>query len=1093
MENESTAPVPRDTCPECGGPLNPNLAQGLCLSCVSAAMSDMGPDWLDEVNDSANGTYVGPYRLLDQIGEGGMGVVFSAEHAEHTRRLVALKVIRDVHTSSQEVVQRFELEKRALSLMNHPNVARLLDAGTTADGEPYFAMELIRGAKPITQFCDDNRLPLRERVKLFIAVCEGVQHAHQEGVVHRDLKPSNILVTVENGCRVPKIIDFGIAKALGTTLLDAKLKLTRTNMTAGTPAYMSPDHLKNHEVGYRSDIYSLGVILFELIAGETPIQETDWLKFGEKLGQADSFRPSERLIELSEQKTDALQLTLRNRDAHLGSLLGETREDLDWVVEKALRPRPPERYASVNALAQDLQSYLENKPVSARQREALYLARKFIRRNWQPLLAGTSIAATLVVGAGMALWQASEKEKQRKDAVEQREIAKTKTAELSETLLVVNQEREKFRRRSAEAAESERQAALQLASAGDYTRALARVGRGLQYNENNAELFKIGFQWLRENRRDLPLQPQVVLGNEYGNAEDLACHPTRSMIAVHLLGGAVGLYDLGEEKPLLIKHYKGPYVKVAFSSDGKWLFLCGPSTLSAVPLEGESPSLLTEFQLPIQTGKALSAGTFSEIRYGATNSVVGVLVVNGVWTWRLPDLTIASPIPMKFEAGQLIFLDPEWSDIGDFQFLKRQDGVLLAASGPRLEGKGLLTLMIRETNGWTPQGRIETRHVVTSIAMDLAIENLSEEELAFERFGVLDRMGGFYLGTCNPFKMAPPVVEPFSALGPGRLQRKRLLNSSSGNFLALIPGGRSFVIMPQWRPDSLEGNVGWLQQAPFYEEDPDEVIFTAEADFNWVYEFNRGEIFKWGHPFESPVRRRPGDPLGDSSRNKVAILRERRSDFSHRDDAEMENIYICNKFVVLSRSSTSKLGGAVEIFPDPGDLNREWAQQPTLSDDKKDSLKAYRPSKADVLWLRDLVIPYVTRLRIESSGERRLSECERESLWHDATSQIEMISPILSIPLSWYLDPKTENSALRARIQKEISRRADAKEKWVTEHAEGIRRSVEDFWESQHEADILSRESVERAALIDDAVKRENSAISNQKTVNKSNNKPDEP
>src|SRR5881409_1444381 len=312
------------------------------------------------------GTTIGRYKLLQQIGEGGFGVVFMAEQTEPVQRKVALKVIK-AGMDTREVNARFEAERQALALMDHPNIAQVLDGGATASGRPYFVMELVRGL-PITAYCDQANLSTRERLELFIKVCRAVQHAHQKGVIHRDLKPSNVLVTLHDGEPVPKVIDFGVAKALGPKLTDKTL-FTRFEQMLGTPAYMSPEQaaLSGLDIDTRSDIYSLGVLLYELLTGVTPLDR-------ETLGQGaldeirrmiretDPPKPSTRLLTLGERLAEVA----RHRQAEPAALGRLIRGDLDWITMKALEKDRRRRFETVNGLAADIERHLHDEPVVAR-------------------------------------------------------------------------------------------------------------------------------------------------------------------------------------------------------------------------------------------------------------------------------------------------------------------------------------------------------------------------------------------------------------------------------------------------------------------------------------------------------------------------------------------------------------------------------------------------------------------------------------------------------------------------------------------------------------------------------------------------------
>lgn len=358
----------------------------------------------------SSGERIGPYELVSVLGEGGFGIVWRAEQQEPILREVALKVIKP-GMDSREIIARFEGERQALALMDHPHIAAVLDAGKTASGLPYFAMELVRGV-PLTEHCDAQRLTLRQRLELFIPVCQAVQHAHQKGVLHRDLKPSNILVEMVDGKAVPKVIDFGIAKALQTGSEAAPgLSLLRTQGLSliGTPLYMSPEQagLAGLDVDSRSDIYSLGVVLYELLTGSTPMSRDTLKKAAADevlrlIREQDPPSLERRLLSLGLQTaTIATQ-----RQTELRKLTAQVRGDLQWIVVKALEKDRERRYASASALAEDIQHHLHDEPVSAGPPGAAYRMRKMARRHKGALIAASFVVVSLFIGLGLALWQA---------------------------------------------------------------------------------------------------------------------------------------------------------------------------------------------------------------------------------------------------------------------------------------------------------------------------------------------------------------------------------------------------------------------------------------------------------------------------------------------------------------------------------------------------------------------------------------------------------------------------------------------------------------------------------------------------------------
>jgi WD40 repeat protein/serine/threonine protein kinase len=495
------------------------------------------------------GTVIGPYKLLEQIGEGGFGVVFMAEQQQPVRRKVALKIIKP-GMDTRQVIARFEAERQALALMDHLHIARVLDAGATESGRPYFVMELVRGV-PITQYGDDNRLTLQERLELFVAVCQAVQHAHQKGIIHRDLKPGNVLVTLHDGSPVVKVIDFGIAKSLGQERLTDKTLFTGFAQMIGTPLYMSPEQaeMSGQDADTRTDIYALGVLLYELLTGTTPfdkdrLKEASYDEMRRIIREEEPVKPSTRISTLGQAAT-TVSANRKSESKRLSQLF---RGELDWIVMKALEKDRNRRYDTASSLAADIERYLHDEPVQACPPSAVYRFRKFARRNKAALMTASAVGFTLLLAViGLA----------------------------ASTVLVLHEKAQ------TDAAKEELQQALERERQNSYYDRIALAER--EWSANNLrgveELLDVcppdlrGWEWRYLKRRRLEGLPPMQHGAAVFSA---AFSPDDKWIASGSQDGWVTIWEAttGQKRSEFPAHEK--HVRcVIFSPDGQHLATAG--------------------------------------------------------------------------------------------------------------------------------------------------------------------------------------------------------------------------------------------------------------------------------------------------------------------------------------------------------------------------------------------------------------------------------------------------------------------------------------------------------------------------------------
>jgi WD40 repeat protein/serine/threonine protein kinase/tetratricopeptide (TPR) repeat protein len=868
------------------------------------------------------GTVIGAYKLLQTIGEGGMGVVYMAEQTRPVRRTVALKVIK-AGMDTRQVLARFGAERQALALMDHPNIARVLDAGATETGRPYFVMELVKGM-PITRFCDDRRLTLRERLELFIPVCQAVQHAHQKGIIHRDLKASNVLIALYDGKPVPKVIDFGVAKATGPRLTDQTL-YTEFGAVVGTLEYMSPEQaeLNQLDIDTRSDIYSLGVLLYELLTGTTPLDRKRLsqgaiLEMLRIIREEDSPRPSMRLSTIEELPSIAAFRQVEPR-----KLSGLVRGELDWIVMKALEKDRTRRYETASGLAADLRRYLDDEPVLAGPPSSWYRLRKFARRN-RALVATAAVVATALVA--VAALTALYADRQRHFAIEQTKA----TRKITDLATDLGKERESLRKSLSE---SDRLLAIRNFERGQAACEQGEIGPGMLWMIESwrSAVAANDPAWQHAARANLaawrPHYPRLkaVLSHAMP-VSGAAFSPDSRTVILGSMDGRAQLWDADSGRKIgRSLQVGGEDVGVAFSPDGKtvltfsegrtaqlWdptkgeplglplrlppqFYLCGV----AIPDEGKFVLVGTEDD-ELKILRLWDAGTGKPIGPPLThrghNSALSpdgrmILVLSDDGTVRILDVATRQPIGRPLERLR-IFRTAAWSPDGKTILTGSEDGT--AQLWDAATGKSLVPPMRHES---------EVRSVALSPDGKTALTGCQDKQARLwdaatgQFIGPLEHQGGIRALAFSPDgkTMLTGSLDGTVRLWdaePGKLVGQVLEIPSTDYIGELSPDGKFVISLPEepnyqryvqlWNATTRQpisrlpqpcGNVD-------VKVSPDgKVLLTQEADHTArLWDVTTGVALGVRFPLPSPVNQTGWSPgcLGPDGKTVLFVAKDRR-------------------------------------------------------------------------------------------------------------------------------------------------------------------------------------------------------------------------